>query len=115
MRKFVDLLGDSLYKAPSRALIGGDLLEQEYLKLQAKILAILKEQDHIQFVLDESSDINHCRTVNISVVVPSYSSFFLENEHVGDAALTAAFFVDWFFKKTKIYISDWWLKVLVGF
>jgi hypothetical protein len=33
MKKFVDLLGDSLYKAPSCALIGGDLLEQEYLKL----------------------------------------------------------------------------------
>jgi hypothetical protein len=44
--------------------------------------------------------------VNISVVIPSYGSFFLENEHVGDAALTAAFFVDWFFKKTKIYVLD---------
>jgi len=32
--------------------------------------------------------------VNILVVIPSYGSFFLENEHVGDAMLTAAFFVD---------------------
>jgi hypothetical protein len=44
--------------------------------------------------------------VNLSIVVPKFRSFFLENDHIGDVALTTSFFIDWFFKKTKFYCLD---------
>jgi hypothetical protein len=47
IKAFVDLLGDSLYKAPSRIQIGSDLLEKAYKTLQCKILQILEEQSHL--------------------------------------------------------------------
>jgi hypothetical protein len=67
---------------------------------------LLAEQATIQFILDESLDINHRRMVNLSVVIPNFGSFYLENYHIGDQALTASFFIDWFFKKALISCSD---------
>jgi hypothetical protein len=32
--------------------------------------------------------------VNLSVVLPNFGSFYLENDYVGDKSLTAAFFVN---------------------
>jgi hypothetical protein len=63
----------------------------------------LDEQNDLQFVLEETLDINHQRVANLAVVVPGFGSFYLENEHVGVKALNALFFVDWFFGKTKHY------------
>jgi hypothetical protein len=70
IKAFLDLLGDNLYTTPNRRLIGGDLLEKAY-----------------QELLDESTDIAHQRILNLSMVLPSYGSFYLENENVGDKAL----------------------------
>jgi hypothetical protein len=44
--------------------------------------------------------------LNLSVVLPSYGPFYLENEHVGDKALNARFMVEWLFQKTRVYCSD---------
>jgi hypothetical protein len=44
--------------------------------------------------------------ITLAVVIPYFGSFYLENDHIGDKALTAGFFVDWFFPKTKAYCSD---------
>jgi hypothetical protein len=60
----------------------------------------------LQFVLDESTNINHRQMVNLSVVIPGFGSFYLENYHVKDKALTASFFVDWFFKQAIAYCSN---------
>jgi hypothetical protein len=106
IRQFISLLSDSLYTTPNRRQISNDLLDEIYQDLQSKILSLLEQQKSLQFVLDESSDLNHHRMINISVVIPGFGSFYLENEHIGDQALNAQFFVDWFFKKTKIYCSD---------
>ena len=82
------------------------MLDQTYLEVRGKVLSILDQQNDLQFVLEESLDINHRRMVNLSVVVPGFGGFYLENEHVGDKALNALFFVDWFFGKTKHYCLD---------
>jgi hypothetical protein len=106
MKAFIDLLSDSLYKTPSRHLIGGNMLDEIYKELQSKILQLLDQQKYLQFILDESPDLNHRRIINLSVVIPGYGSFYLENEHIGDRTLNAQFFVEWFFQKTKRYCSD---------
>ena len=96
----------NLYIAPNRNRISTDLLNEIYLEVRAKVLSLLEEQEYIQFVLDESPDQNHRRIVNLSVVIPTFGSFYLENDHVGDKALTAGFFVNWFFQRTEAYCSD---------
>jgi hypothetical protein len=106
MRKFIDLLSDSLYKPPYRQVIGGELLLKAYEDVRGKVLSLLDQQATIQFILDESPDINHRRMVNLSAVVPGFGSFYLENHHVGDKALTASFYVEWFLKKALAYCSD---------
>jgi hypothetical protein len=44
--------------------------------------------------------------VNLSMVIPSFGSFYLENYHVENKALTASFLVDWFFKQAIAYYSN---------
>lgn len=70
------------------------------------MLDILNKQGSLQFVLDESPDINHRRIVNLSIVILEYGSFYLENEFVYNSSLNTSFFVKWFFKKIKLYCSD---------
>jgi hypothetical protein len=106
MKAFVDLLSEYLYTALNRNRIGIDLLDEIYLEVKGKVLALLEEQEYLQFVLDKSPDLNHRWIVNLSMVLPNFGSFYLENDHVGDKSLTAAFFVDWFFRKTNVYCSD---------
>jgi hypothetical protein len=89
MKVFVDLLSEYLYTAPNRNRISTDLLDEVYLEVRGKVLALLEEQEYLQFVLDKSPDLNHRRMVNLSVVLPNFGSFYLENDHVGEKALTA--------------------------
>jgi hypothetical protein len=105
-RQLISLLSDNLYIPPHRDDIGGVLLDQTYLKVRHQVLDILDHESSLQFVLDESTDINHRRMVNLSVVIPKYGSFYLENEFVHDNSLNAQWFVEWFLKKTKQYCSD---------
>ena len=44
MRKFIDLLLDSLYKAPYRQVIGGELLLKAYEDVRGKVLSLLDQQ-----------------------------------------------------------------------
>jgi hypothetical protein len=89
MQQFIDILSDSAYKAPARHYIGGELLFEAYKGVHSKVLSLLDTQTRLQFVLDESSDINHRRTINLSVVIPKYGSFYLKNKHIRDRDLTA--------------------------
>jgi hypothetical protein len=88
MKQFVNLLSDLAYKAPTRYYIGGELLFKAYKDVHDRVLSLLDTQTRLQFVLDESSNINHC-TINLSVIIPKYGSFYLENKHIGDKDLTA--------------------------
>jgi hypothetical protein len=106
MRRFINILSDELYTPPHRHAISGDLLSVAYDEVRGKVLHLLNQQETLQFVLDESPDINHRRIVNLSVVIPGFGSFYLENYHVKDKALTASFFTKWFFEKAKAYCSD---------
>jgi hypothetical protein len=59
MRQFIDLVSDSLYKPPFSRRIGSDLLDEAYKQLRGQIMNLLDKQTSLQFVLDESLDLNH--------------------------------------------------------
>jgi hypothetical protein len=59
MKAFVDLLSDFLYTALNCNRIGLNLLDEIYLEVRGKVLSLLDKQEHLQFVLDESLDLNH--------------------------------------------------------
>ena len=54
-------------------------------------------------MLNESTNISSQRIVNLSIVIPQYSSIFLANENVGRQDLTAGFFTEWFIKRVSQY------------
>ena len=83
-----------MYKVPTCHYIGGELLFEAYKDVYNRVLSLLDTQTRLQFILDESTNINHQRTINLSVIMPRYCSFYLENEHIEDKDLTTQFFVD---------------------
>jgi hypothetical protein len=100
MKQFVLEVSDGVYVPPGRRLIGGDLLDQQYQELERKVEALIRTQDKLHFVLDESPNISSQRIVNISVVIPQYGSIFLANENIGNQSLNTLFFVNWFLRQT---------------
>jgi hypothetical protein len=103
MNSFIIEASDGVYRPPGRRLIGGELLEQQYLELEKKIESLIRSQDKLYFVLDESPNISSQRIVNISIVIPHFGSIFLANENVGNQDLNTLFFVNWFLRKTAPY------------
>ena len=57
MKDFIISATDNLYRPPSRVLLGGDLLDQQYIEVKSKVDALLCSQDSLNFVLDESTNI----------------------------------------------------------
>jgi hypothetical protein len=103
MRDFIIFATDNLYRPPNRILIGGDLLDQQYIEVKGKVDALLHRQDSLSFVLDESTNISSYRIINLSVVIPRYGLIFLANESVGRQDLTASFFANWFLQRASEY------------
>jgi hypothetical protein len=103
MKDFIIAATDNLYRPPSRVLLSGDLLDQQYAEVKSKVDALLYSQDSLNFVLDESTNIGSQRIVNLSIVIPQYGSIFLANENVGRQDLTAGFFTEWFMKRASQY------------
>jgi len=58
MRDFIIFATDNLYRPPNQILIGGDLLDQQYIEVKGKVDALLCGQDSLSFVLDESTNIS---------------------------------------------------------
>ena len=103
MRDFIIFATDNLYRPPNQFLIGGDLLDQQYTEVKGKVDTLLRGQDSLNFVLDESTNISSHRIINLSVVIPRYRSIFLANESVGKEDLTASFFANWFIQRASEY------------
>lgn len=103
MKQFIIAASDNLYTPPHRRMVGGELLEKCYNQVRGKVEVVLTELEKLNFVLDESPNINSQRMVNLSVVTQEYGSFFLGNYHVGSQSLSASFFVEWFIHLTSPY------------
>ena len=91
MRDFIIFATDNLYRPPNQFLISGDLLDQQYTEVKGKVDTLLRGQDSLNFVLDESTNISSHRIINLSVVIPRYRSIFLTNKSVGKEDLIASF------------------------
>ena len=103
MRDFIAAATDGLYIPPTRTLIAGELLDQQYTAVQTQVEALLQSQDKLNFVLDESPNISSRRIVNFSAVIPGYGSIYLSNEDVGREDLDTGYFTDWFIKQASKY------------
>ena len=103
MKDFIFTVSDGVYLPPSTHLIGGNLLEEAYTTLRNKIEVLIRGQDKLNFVLDESLNISSHQIVNISIVIPQYSSIFLGNEDIGNKSLDTPFFTNWFLRKAASY------------
>jgi hypothetical protein len=103
MKDFIHAVSNGVYFPPSPRLIGGELLDQEYIALKNRIEVLLQSQEKLHFVLDESPNISSHRIINLSVVIPQYGSIFLANEDIGNKSLDANFFTNWFLRMVAPY------------
>jgi hypothetical protein len=58
MNQFIIEASDRVYHLPGQRLIGRELLEQQYQELEKKIKVLIRLQDKLYFVLDESPNIS---------------------------------------------------------
>ena len=94
MRDFILKVSEGAYTPPNRRIIGGELLDYHYESLKARIDTLIRGQETLNFVLDESPDISSRRVINLSIVVPSYGSIYLSNEDVGREDLDTSYFTN---------------------
>ena len=58
------------------------------------------------FICDESMDILNNRVINLSVIIPLFSSFFLKNILVDNNKLDFDYIINWFFNAINPWIND---------
>lgn len=63
-RAFIRTL--SSYKAPSRATVSGSMLDNTYRSVKDQVFGVLGRSRHLHLTLDESSNVNHDRVINLS-------------------------------------------------
>ena len=106
MKTFIQRLSSNTYTPLHAFLVGGDLLNEQYEAVKAKVDALLQAQAQLNFVLDKSPNINLHRMVNLSVVIPGFRSLFLAKENIGREDLGSVWFKEWFIQKTQLYELD---------
>ena len=60
-----------VYKPPDRKALAGPLLDKVYIQVKEKIDSIIQSTKLLNIVIDESTNINNARIVNISIHTPS--------------------------------------------
>lgn len=81
----------------------GRLLVGAYARMEARVNALLSDQSSLNFVFDESPDINSWRMITLSVVIHSSGSIYPGNFYVKDASPNAVYFVTWFLERVARY------------
>src|SRR5205809_8088692 len=91
-----DLIRDlhPAYKPPSRQSIAGPLLDQAYTNMKEKVDHLISSMPFINVVTDESSNINHARISNISII-SDYGSLHCVSEDIGARKMDASGFANW--------------------
>jgi len=61
---------------------------------------------NLNFICDESTDISNNKVINLSIIIPPFGSFFLENIPVDDDKLDSDYLIDWFFNAIHPWVGD---------
>jgi hypothetical protein len=98
IERFITNASQNTYTPPSERLIAGRLLQECHTHVKSQVDQQLARIKNYNFIWDESTDISNNRVINLSVVIPPFGSFFLDNIPVDDDKLDSDYLVDWFFK-----------------
>jgi len=98
----VDLSGNT-WNPPTRRRIAGELLDSCYKRVETKVNIYLKPQETFHFIIDETTDQNSNRMINLSAIQKPFGSLFLANRDAKDARLSAKFFLQWFLVESQRY------------
>jgi hypothetical protein len=98
----VDLSGNA-WNPPTRQRLAGELLDICYKRVETKVNTYLKPQETFHFIIDETTDQNSNRMINLSAIQKPLGSLFLANRDAKDAKLSAKFFLQWFLVESQRY------------
>lgn len=111
MKKFLAGVSQNTYEPPSERQIAGDLLEKCYKNVTSQVNQQIARTLSYNFTLDESTDINHNRIINLSVVIPPFGSFFLANIPVEDDTLDSQYILDFFFLHADKWVNGDYTRI----
>jgi Protein of unknown function (DUF 659) len=87
------------------------LLIECYTYIKSQVDQQIARVTNLNFICDESTDISNNRVINLSIVIPPFGSFFLENILVDDNKLNSDYLVDWFFNAIHLWVGDDYSRV----
>jgi hypothetical protein len=111
MERFIINASQNTYTPPFKRLIGGQLLTECYTYVKSQVDQQIARVTNLNFICDESTDISNNRVINLSIVIPPFGSFFLENIPVNDDKLDSDYLVDWFFNAIHPWVGDDYSRV----
>jgi hypothetical protein len=102
IERFITNASQNTYTPPSKRLITSQLLQECHTYVKSQVNQQLARIKNYNFICDESTNILNNRVINLSVVVPLFGSFFLDNILVNDNKLDSNYLVNWFFKAISL-------------
>jgi hypothetical protein len=93
------------YNPPDRHAIAGPLLEQTFAQVKEKVDTLINNQQLLNIITDESTDINMIRIANISLHT-TFGSIFYVSEDVGSVSMTSVNSANWLDRHIRIMTND---------
>ena len=104
--KFIYSISGNTYRPPDEEKISGELLDTCYTSIKTEVNSKLANLEKFYFILDESTDVNSNRMINLSIAIPRLGSFFLTNTNTIVATLNTTFFITWFFITIGSFVKN---------
>jgi hypothetical protein len=86
------------------------LLPKLYSIHKAQVRQVIRHEDFINIIMDESTDVSHNRIINICVAT-SKGAFYWETQDSGSHAQTAQFLTNWLVERVEPLVDGDWSRV----
>lgn len=84
-----------LLPLPTHSDIATKLLDEQYTQISTQVNTLIAEEPHINFSVNESTNIRHQRTLNICTNTTTYGSFYQASKVIDIESITATVLSQW--------------------
>ena len=83
-------------KLPDRKALATSLLDEVYADTSAKVMPLITAATEVNLVMDESTNIQRNRIMNLCANIPTYGAFYIKSTALGSHSITAEWTATWF-------------------
>jgi hypothetical protein len=95
-----------LLPLPSRQDIATKLLDEQYLQISKEVNTLLTAEPHINFSVDETTNIRHQRILNICTNTTTYGAFYQTSEAIDIESVTATALAQWIISSMRRLLAN---------